>query len=306
MQNLIELFKIGLSYVKSLAIIVRWRPHVIIVAGSYSQVPVIWAAGTLNFFKRLTRREIKIMIHQQDIVPGLANRLCARLAHKITVATKKSLTEYTVKKTVWTGNPWRAEILTGDVAMARQRFNLRSSRPILLILGGGSGAQTINELIIQNLNDLSPSVELIHVTGTNKLVRPASLVAAYHPYELLTRDLPHAYAVADLIITRAGFSTLTELTALQKPLIIIPLPDSPQEANAEYWRAADAAIVLDQHQLTGDMLLKTIRDLLANKERRFELARNASRLLPANATDRWLKVLAQIMDPAIRVTKWSE
>lgn len=303
-HNLLDFLKIGAGYFKSLVICLRWQPRLIVGAGSYLQVPLIWAAGTLNLFAPLSKHKINIIIHQQDIVPGLANRLSARVADKITVATRKSLTDFPENKTIWTGNPFRTSILSGNVATARQRFHLRATLPVLLVLGGGSGARAINELIKKNLGALSKICEIIHLTGIDKMALPAPLPATYHAYELLISDLAHAYAVADLVITRAGFSTLTELTALQKTLVIVPLPESHQQANAAYWLERHAAVILNQSRLSDELLIQTVTELFANHEKRFDLARNARDLLPADATNRWLRVLAELMDPAIRVTKW--
>ncbi len=296
-QNLTDAIKILLGLIKSCWLIFKFKPDIIIGAGGFVQVPIIYATGL--FFKKT-----KIIIHQQDVKKGLANSLCAKLADKITVSIKKSLSDFPKDKTVLTGNPYRSDILAGDINKAFKIFNLTLDLPTVLILGGGIGALSLNRLIVKSLNKLTKLCQIIHVAGKNKLI-DHPLNPNYHIYEFLTDKLKHAYAAADLVISRAGFSTLTELSVLAKPAILIPMPDSHQEQNAEFFAEQKAVIVLQQKTLTPDNLAKIVNNLLSNRELRFELSNSISKIMPADATERFIKEIAGMMDGnIINIKNW--
>lgn len=296
-QNLTDAIKILLGLIKSCWLIFKFKPDIIIGAGGFVQVPIIYATGL--FFKKT-----KIIIHQQDVKKGLANSLCAKFADKITVSIKKSLSDFPKDKTVLTGNPYRSDILTGDINKASKIFNLTLDLPTVLILGGGIGALSLNRLIVKSLNKLTKFCQIIHVAGKNKLI-DHPLNPNYHIYEFLTDKLRHAYAAADLVISRAGFSTLTELSVLAKPAILIPMPASHQEQNAEFFAEQKAVIVLQQKILTPDNLAKTVNNLLLNRELRFELSNNINKIMPSNATEMFIKEIAGMMDSnIINVKNW--
>lgn len=296
-QNLTDIIKILLGLIKSCWLIYKFKPDIIIGAGGFVQVPVIYAAGL--FFKKT-----KIIIHQLDVKAGLANNLCAKFADRITVSIKKSLSDFPQDKTVVTGNPYRSDIVKGNINKAFKIFNLTGGLPAVLILGGGIGALSLNRLIIKSLNELTKLCQIIHVAGKNKSI-DYPVNANYHPYEFLTDELKHGYAAADLIISRAGFSTLTELSILAKPVILIPMPDSHQEQNAEFFAEQKAVIVLQQKTLTSDNLVKTVNNLLSNRELRFELSNNISKIMPADATERFIKEIARMVDSnIINIKNW--
>lgn len=303
-HNLTDSIKILLGFLKSCWLIYKFKPYVIIGAGGFVQVPVIYAAGM--FFKKT-----KIIIHQQDIKAGLANKLCTKFADKITVSIQKSLSDFPQDKTVLTGNPYRKEILIGDIDQALKLFHLTQNLPTVLILGGGIGALALNRLVIKSLNKLTEFCQIIHVTGKNKSIDSNSIGidhlvnVHYHSYKFLTDELKHGYAVADLVISRAGFSTLTELSVLAKPAILIPMPDSHQEQNAKFFAKQKAAIVLRQKTLIPERFVKTVKNLLLNRELRFELSNNISKIMPADATEKFIKEVVKLIEsPTVTIKKW--
>ncbi|HBH46431.1 MAG: hypothetical protein A2445_03355 [Candidatus Jacksonbacteria bacterium RIFOXYC2_FULL_44_29] len=296
-QNLVDLGKLALGFIKSIAILWTFKPQLIIAAGSYVQVPLIWAAGI--FYPR-----VKIMIHQQDVKKGLANALCARFADKITVSLSKSQADFPGDKVTLTGNPIREEILHGDIKWAFLNWSLVTNLPVVLILGGGTGALTLNEKVVSALPQLCNVCQIIHITGAGKQLAVKAPTANYLATEFLTDDLKHAYSAADLIITRAGFATLSELAALSKPIVIIPLPGTHQEDNARFFAGAEAAVVLNQASLTADQLASTIRELLTDNDRRFHLAVNINKLMPKDATARFVKEIIKLIDRTIQLKQW--
>ncbi|MGC9049146.1 MAG: UDP-N-acetylglucosamine--N-acetylmuramyl-(pentapeptide) pyrophosphoryl-undecaprenol N-acetylglucosamine transferase, partial [Patescibacteria group bacterium] len=241
------------------------------------------------------------------------NKILAPFAKKITVSFEKSLNDFPREKTVLTGNPVREIIFKGNKERLVKKLNLESNLPVLLVLGGGTGAQKINELIWQILPELTKFCQVIHLTGRGKLeirncpprlddpLRPRENEASesrpgkleikrrYHSYEFLTTEIADAYAVADLVITRAGMNVLTELAVLGKPTIIIPIPDSHQEANARYFQDKNAAVVLNQKELTNEKFINEIKELINDQGKKNQLSENIKKIVPNNATEKMVK-----------------
>ena len=261
LRNLVDPFFIALGFLQSLYHIAKWGPDIIVTAGSFVAVPVVWAAWFLRK---------KIIVHQQDLRKGLANALMAPLADKITVTFEESLRDFSAKKVVWTGNPVRPEVLQGDRKEGQKIFGLEDSVPTVLIIGGGTGAVAINKMFNQKaVSDLTEKCQIIHVTGAGKKILESQ--KRYHAYTFLTDELKHAYIAADLVVSRVGLGALTELSALGKATIFIPLPGTHQEDNARYVADKGACIVLDQNKLSSDRLVEKIKELLSDNKKREEL-----------------------------------
>ncbi|MDA2921883.1 undecaprenyldiphospho-muramoylpentapeptide beta-N-acetylglucosaminyltransferase [Patescibacteria group bacterium AH-259-L07] len=270
-RNIIDPFFIFVGLIQSFFIILQFKPHTILSAGGFVAVPVAWAGWLLH---------IPTFIHQQDIVPGLANKLLAPIAKKITVSAEASLKDFPKKKTVVTGNPVRVHVLQGNKERAFEIFNLEESLPTVLVIGGGSGALPINTFIAQIIPNLTQFCQVIHITGKDKQCNNVTIKQFnnYHQYEFLKTDIAHAYAIADVVISRAGMGVLTELAVLGKPTIIVPIPDSHQENNASYFSENKAALVLDQKTVTPKILFNTIQSLLSSDEKRAVLSLNILKL----------------------------
>ena len=244
-QNVIDLFKIEIAFWQSIYILFRFKPDVIISAGSFVAVPLIWAS---KFFKT------KVILYQPDLVPGLANKLNQNQANYIYTAFSDTTKYYPKNKVKVAGTVLRHEIK--EVNSKLKTENLR-----LLILGGGTGSESINQLIKKSINQLN-DYQITHVTGKGKGVgrKTKEEKSNYESVELLTDDYYQKIAEADLVVSRAGLSTLMELSYLLKPTILIPLPDSPQEQNAYYFCELNAAVCLPQKSLTTEKFIKAIKN----------------------------------------------
>lgn len=266
-KNFTDLGRLWQGFRRSRQLIGQWKPQVVVSAGSYVAVPVVLAA-------RLA--DVKIMIHQQDVRPGLANRLIAPLADRITVSFERSLRHFPSRKTRWTGNPVRPAVLQGSAVEARRLFELPPRQPVLLIIGGGTGASYLNHICSAAAYKLVRRWSVIHVTGPLRDF-PELRHEQYRLYPFLTWQLPHALAVADLVITRAGLGAFTELAALAKAAIFVPMPSTHQEENAQLIREAKAGIVVDQRQFDQSRLLALTDRLHAHPEERRELGERLHR-----------------------------
>lgn len=287
-KNFFDPFFVFLGFIQSFFILSKFKPDIILSAGSFVSVPVVWAGRFLK---------IPSLIHQQDAASGLANKLMAPAAAKITVTLEESLKDFPKIKTVWTGNPMREEILLGNKEKAIKNFKLKQDLPIILAIGGGTGALALNKLIIQDLPELTKICQIIHLTGKDKnpLCKLHHSLSNYHSYEFLTKEMADVYAVADLVVCRAGMGTLTEISALGKPAIIIPIPNSHQEKNAAIFSRKNAAIVLRQKGLTPQSLTYEIKKLLNNREKLRILSKNIKKAIKQGATEKIIEEINKLL-----------
>ncbi len=286
-QNITDVFLTVIGFFESLRLLAREKPDCIISVGSFVAVPVMWAARMLG---------IPCIIHQQDVKPGLSNRLCTPVASAITVTFKESLFDFPKNKTRWIGNPIRSEILSGSKERGLERFNLHTQLPVILAFGGGTGSQHINQLISESSLNLVKHFQILHLTGSRqdiiKIQHPN-----YHAHSFLSDNMADAYAVSDIVICRAGLSTLTEIGVLGKPAIVLPLPHSHQEANAAYFRDRDAIIYRDEQTTSRELLEQAIVDLYNDKQRMAQLSTRIRGLVKIDATSSFVDATMGIVLP---------
>ena len=268
-QNLTDPFRIVAGFIQSFFILLKFKPNVVMVAGGFVGVPVAWTAWLLR---------IPVLIHQQDIIAGLANKLMANVASKITVSFEPSLKDFFPQKTVLTGNPVRKEFYACDYMKSRELFNLKEDLPALLILGGGTGAQDINQIVEKSLPQLLQFCQIIHITGRGKSIDVQA--EGYQQFEFLTHGMTEAICAADLVISRAGISTLSELIIADKATVLIPIPESHQEFNAQYFQKNNAVINLSQQSLNSEIFIDTIKESFSDDAIRENLARNIYKVMP--------------------------
>ena len=277
-QNLFDFLKIPIGFIQAFFLLLFIRPKLIFSKGGYGSVPVNLAGFILR---------IPIFLHESDIVPGLANKLFFKIA--LQIFNSFLITPlFPQDKTIVIGNPIRRELLLGSKEEAIKKFILSGKRPVILILGGSQGAKRINEKIIQALVFLMDEFEIIHQTGildyerikkmAEVLLKP-SQKKYYHPFPFLDeKSLADAYAVADLIISRAGSGSIFEIAAVKKPSILIPLPESANEhqlRNAYYYSAKGACLVLEEENFTPIFFAGKIKELFSKKENLEKMAKAA-------------------------------
>lgn len=278
LTNLLDAFRVLAGFFAALSLLKRLKPSLVMTAGAFVSVPLVWAAWALR---------IKIIVHQQDIRPGLANRLMAPFADGVTVTFEKSLKDFG-KKAVWTGNPVRAAFRN---VVSRKKVG---DRPRVLVLGGGTGAAALNELIISCLPQLTAIADVVHVTGGKANKKEA--IAGYAAHDFLSEaDMAQAMADADLVVTRAGLGTLTELAYLGKPTIIIPMPDSHQEENGMEFSRKRAAVLLEQENLTPESFSSLIGRSLAERDVLQMLSMNISNIMRRDAGNAIVAMVKKII-----------
>src|SRR5499425_1705924 len=262
----------------------NFKPHAVLGMGGFtSTAPVL--AGRI--------RGIATFIHESNAVPGKANRWTARIVNAVMLGFKECAPFFPKIRTEITGTPVRTELVPFDRAEARRKLGLQEHLPTLLVMGGSQGASGINQALIKALPFLQGlPLQVIHLSGTRdeRLVAdnyrrenlPAYVAAFHHRME-------EVYSAADFLVARAGAASLAEFAAFSLPAILIPFPyaaDDHQTRNAEIYAHADAAILLKQSDLSGELLARNIRELMENPQRLQQMSANCARLAPQDAAGR--------------------
>lgn len=284
-RNLTDPALVAIGLFQALRVVRKLRPDVAIGAGGFATVPPLLAARALR---------VPVVVHQQDVAPGLANRILSPFAARVTVAFPESRLAFGGRRACAVGNPVRSGVLAGDPARARAAFDLDEHRPVVLITGGGTGAVRLNQIAAAAARALVGDCQLIHLTGAGKATAGWTH-RTYRQYEFLASEMADALSVADVVVSRAGMSTLSEIAALAKPAVLVPMPGSHQEANAAAFARQGAAIVLHETQLTPTILVEQVRALLGDRQRRQSLGAAAARVLPPNATDAICQKIAALV-----------
>lgn len=265
-------FQFIVAKVQAMWLLLHWRPDAVISAGAFVSVVPVWVGWFLR---------IPSIIHQQDLQPGLANKLMAPFAKRITVSFEDSLQYYPKQKTEWVGNPVR------DLTPTTHSIAIDSAYPTVLIMGGGTGAQGINELVDA---ELCKEANIIHITGTGRGGNTFTH-KRYFPFPFLHEEMKEALTKADVVVSRAGLGSITELAALCKPTLLIPMPNSHQEWNAEYIAKKGGAVVLNQVQLTPESFHRAIQNLLQDKSKQRTLGSALAAVLPENANTAFITTI---------------
>ncbi|HUW72146.1 MAG TPA: undecaprenyldiphospho-muramoylpentapeptide beta-N-acetylglucosaminyltransferase [Candidatus Humimicrobiaceae bacterium] len=269
-QNPIDiLFKIPVGTLQAFFYIFFLAPDLIFSKGGFGSVEGVFAGWLLR---------IPIFLHESDVSPGLANRFLTKFALEVFGSFPKT-ENLSQRKIVSVGNPIRREILEGTKEEAQKLFKLSQRKPVILILGGSQGAQRINDKILEVLSELLENFEIIHQCGQRNLkeieaesrtILSKELTPFYHLFPFLyEEELKQAYAVSDLIVSRAGSGSIFEIAAVGKPSILIPLPEAAQNhqlKNAYAYAENKATIVLEETNFTSHFFLEKLKYLLSQSE----------------------------------------
>jgi UDP-N-acetylglucosamine--N-acetylmuramyl-(pentapeptide) pyrophosphoryl-undecaprenol N-acetylglucosamine transferase len=280
-----NLTKLARGWLVALAAGLRERPTVLFTTGGYASVPVALAAWMLR---------VPILVYLPDMEPGWAVRFIARLATRVAVTVEEAAAYFPARKVVVTGYPVRAEFHSVDRAEARAAVGLTAKAPVLLVMGGSTGAQGINRPFCGVLAQVLELAQVVHVTGRidwpwvqeRREALPEALKARYHIYDYV-HEMGKAFAVADLAICRAGASILGELPFFGLPAVLVPYPHAweYQRINADWLAERGAAIRLGEERLNEE-LLPTLRRLLGGHEARAAMAERMHALARPDAAAR--------------------
>jgi UDP-N-acetylglucosamine--N-acetylmuramyl-(pentapeptide) pyrophosphoryl-undecaprenol N-acetylglucosamine transferase len=268
------------------------QPRVVFATGGFVALPVVIAAAGL-------RRPV--VIHEQTAVPGLANRLAARLARRIAVSFPGAASRFPDAKVVLTGNPLRPELREGSRDEALRRFGLDAALPLVYVTGGAQGAHRVNRVVGAALPGLLEQAQVIHQCGDHPTTRdrawledrrralPGDLARRYTIIPYVADELASIYAAASLVIGRAGAGTVNECCQLGLPALYIPLPSArggEQLANATLVARLGGAVVLPQESLTPERLVAEVRALLGRPHELAQMGERARQLAVPDAAER--------------------
>lgn len=305
--NVKDMARVPLGVAQARSIVADFKPDVVLSTGGYVAVPIGLAAGLL-------RRPL--VVHEQTVRLGLANRLLAKRATRVAVSSPSTLDllpESVRERAVVTGNPVRAEVMTGEPLKAVDALGLDSfdpDLPVLYVTGGAQGSVQINTLIADALPWLLQRTNVIHQCGPNNLQEmfdrtaglPAGLAARYRVLGFVGAELPDVLALADAVVSRSGAGTIAELTALGKPSVLVPLASAAgneQAHNAHRLQDLGAAVALEGDVTESD-LRSAVGPLLSDAGRRARMAHAAREHGRPDAAERLVDVLLEASSSSLR------
>lgn len=260
-KNFSDPFRVIKGYGEALKFIKKYKPDVVFSKGGFVAVPVVLAARHCK---------VPVIIHESDMTPGLANRLCIPSAAKVCCNFPETLSYLPKDKAVLTGSPIRKELLKGDRLKGITYAHLSENRPIILIIGGSLGSVTVNNAVRAILPKLLKNFQIIHICGKGNLDESLIHTEGYVQYEYVDEPLKHLFAAADLMISRAGANAICEILALRKPNILIPLSAAAsrgdQILNAKSFARQGFSCLLEEEKLTGDSLLQAVTETFKNRK----------------------------------------
>lgn len=298
-NSLIALKELIIGLRQSNKIINEFKPDIVIGTGGYVSGPIVYKAK---------KNKIPAIIHEQNAFPGITNKILSRYVDKVAVTFEEAAKYFKFpEKVILTGNPIRREILNIDKKKAYMDLSIDEEMPMVLSFGGSGGQKKLNDAIIDMIinNQLDRNVQLIHITGKRLYDEFIDKLNKYNikvnknikilPY---LYEMPQALNIADLVIASAGAITLAEISAIGVPSILIPkgyTAENHQEYNARAFEKANASMVILEKELNGDILNRTIDDLLKDKNKLLNMSKNSKKLGNINATGEIIRIIQDLL-----------
>ena len=269
-KNFSDPFRVIKGFAEAKKILKTLKPDVVFSKGGFVSVPVVRAAASLH---------IPCIIHESDMTPGLANKLCIPVATKVCCNFPETLQGLPTDKAVLTGSPIREELTKGNKFRAMDLCHFSSGKPIVLVIGGSLGAAGVNKLVRDSLPHLLEDFQVVHICGKEKIDNLLLNQPGYKQFEYVKEDLKDLFAMADVVISRAGANAICELLALRKPALLIPLPArssrGDQILNAQSFASQGFAMVADEDDLTPFSLVEKVHELYFTRQSYIEAMQNS-------------------------------
>lgn len=260
-KNLSDPFRVVKGFMEARKYLKEYKPDVVFSKGGFVSVPVVRAAATLN---------IPCIIHESDMTPGLANKLCIPVADKVCCNFPETMQELPENKAVLTGSPIRSELTQGNKIAGLDMCGFTANKPVIMVIGGSLGAANVNEAVRKALPKLLDDFQIVHLCGKDKMDNLLLTTPGYKQFEYIKAELKDLFAMADIVISRAGANAICELLALKKPNILIPLPSKSsrgdQLLNAKSFESQGYSIVIDEDDLTTNLLVDKVHELYFNRQ----------------------------------------
>lgn len=247
------------------------KPDIVFSKGGFVTVPVVLAAK---------RYKIPAIIHESDMTPGLANKLCIPSAAKVCCNFPETIESLPSEKAVLTGTPIRSELLSGNNLNALNFCGFTANKPVIMVIGGSLGSVVVNDAVRSILPELLKEFQVIHLCGKDKTDKSLEGTEGYVQYEYIKKELPDMFALADVVISRAGANAICEISALAKPNLLIPLSAKAsrgdQILNARSFEKQGYSMVIEEEAITPDKMLSAIKTLYAKRKSYKEAMANSN------------------------------
>lgn len=260
LKNFTDPFRVIKGYSEAKKTLKTINPDIVFSKGGFVSVPVVRAASDLK---------IPCIIHESDMTPGLANKLCISVANKVCCNFPETLNNLPVGKAVLTGSPIREELSKGNKIAALEMCGFTANKPVIMVIGGSLGAASVNVAIREALPKLLPNFQVVHLCGKDKIDNLMLTIPGYKQFEYLKSELKDIFAMADIVISRAGANAICELLSLKKPNILIPLCSGSrgdQILNAHSFEEQGFSIVINEDSFDALILLEKVDELYTNRQ----------------------------------------
>lgn len=273
LKNFTDPFRVIKGFSEARHILKQIQPDIVFSKGGFVAVPVVRAAASLK---------IPCVIHESDMTPGLANKLCIPVAEKVCCNFPETMQHIPAEKALLTGSPIRTELLQGDRQAGLKLCRFDNSKPVLMVIGGSLGAAAINQAVREALPRLLEDFQIVHICGNDKIDNLLLNKPGYMQFEYLKGELKDVFAMADVVISRAGANAICELAALKKPNLLIPLSAGSsrgdQILNARSFEAQGYSMVIDEDYLSPDLLVEKVLELYSNRQTYIDAMERSSQL----------------------------
>ena len=273
LKNLTDPFRVIKGFGEARKFLKEYKPDVVFSKGGFVSVPVVRAAASLG---------IPCIIHESDMTPGLANKLCIPVAKKVCCNFPETYDMLPEEKAVLTGSPIRAELTQGNKIAGLDLCEFTANKPVIMVMGGSLGAANVNKAVREALPQLLDKFQIVHLCGKGKLDESLVNTPGYKQFEYIKTELKDLFAMTDLVISRAGANAICELLALHKPNILIPLPAASsrgdQILNAKSFEAQGFSIVLEEEVLTTELLVEKVNTLFESRQEYMETMSNSGQM----------------------------
>ncbi|MBO5985880.1 MAG: undecaprenyldiphospho-muramoylpentapeptide beta-N-acetylglucosaminyltransferase [Lachnospiraceae bacterium] len=260
-KNFSDPFRVMKGYLEAKKVLKEFKPDVVFSKGGFVSVPVVRAAASLK---------IPCIIHESDITPGLANKLCIPVAKQVCCNFPETMKKLPAGKAVLTGSPIRKELAEGDRAAGLAMCGFTEEKPVILVMGGSLGSANVNQAVRSALPQLLEDFQIVHLCGKDKVDNLLLDQVGYKQFEYVKAELKDLFAACDLVISRAGANAICEILALKKPNILIPLPADvsrgDQLLNAASFKEQGFSVVIEEDDLTTKELTQAVEDLYRNRK----------------------------------------
>lgn len=269
-QNFTDPFRVIKGFSEARKLIKDLKPDVIFSKGGFVSVPVVLAGK---------RCKVPVIIHESDMTPGLANKIAIPSAVKVCCNFPETLDSLPKGKAVLTGSPIRQELLSGNKIAAMDMCGFTADKPVILVIGGSLGSVIVNNAVRKSLPRLLEKFQIIHLCGKGKTDDSLNDTKGYCQFEYIRDELRDIFALADIVISRAGANAICELLALRKPNLLIPLSAKAsrgdQILNARSFERQGFSMVIEEEDLTEDSLVSAVFDLYENRGSYIDAMRNS-------------------------------